>query len=87
MNTRAEKFPLKNPTEAKLAELTEKHGDLRGLRLSGTKVFFIWPAEYSWHVEMAERLEEDGEIRRGTRLDRIVISKAEDAWFLYRDDP
>ena len=55
--------------------------------MRGTDRFYVWPADQNWHVEMADHLEDVGEIGANTELEGLVISRAEDAWFLYRDQP
>lgn len=80
-------FPVRNPTEAILARIIAEHGILRGIRVQDTGDFFVWPAALSWHVPMADRLEGEGRIPVGARLERLVIERVEDAWWLYRDEP
>jgi hypothetical protein len=80
-------FPVMNPTEEGLALLIRKHGVLRGLKVRRSGDVFVWPAGLSWHVPMADRLEASGKIKLGELLDRLVLDKAEDTWWLFRDQP
>jgi hypothetical protein len=80
-------FPVMNPTEEGLAMLILRHGCLRGLKVRRNGDVFVWPAELSWHVPMADRLEASEKIKLGEPLDRLVLDKAEDTWWLFRDQP
>jgi hypothetical protein len=83
----ADFFPLKNPAEAELVKLVEKAWRFTGASPQRHKSLFNMACGVFLARRNGGAVGSRREIRPGGRLDRIVISKAEDAWFLYRDEP